>query len=271
MPFQDVPTTPNRPNYGALKEAEANKDTLEVNQVLEQTFPDNPANPAFAAFKKLVRQFMLNRDEHGLIMVPNTYQAMVGVHSVVDSHRDLADPELVKRLTWTAQHDGECIFISDYEVKQLNKGSGEIEPLGRGAAIRALGEVIDKRPDLVDTALLNNLSHLARNEPDSSVRAGVQDLFGKIAAARPELVNNDVIKAVSETASSTATSRPNSTGTIYSDGRLGHVTLLGYQSDEIDQEARRSAKQTLDVMKSKRPDLFPAEKLAPRSRVYVTP
>jgi hypothetical protein len=236
---QSDPTTANHPDYRALKQATSGvRPDRSIDEALDLALPDNPTSPTLKVFKDLVREFMSQRDEHGLIMKPCTWQAMAGVRHVLDTNPQLANAELVKSITHAALHDGET-----------NVGRDPFSN-GRHGAVLALGTIVDRRPDLADAALVRNVTAIAANDPDSEVRATAQNALAKIASQRPDLVDVDMVKIVSGTAALPIADHGENTGFVrYTE------KLVGWQDDIADNEARGTAQKTLKTITEKRPDL----------------
>jgi hypothetical protein len=272
MPAQITPPTARYPNYTELKPPTI--DSIDdVDRALDEALPANPLNSTLSALKSLVRQFM-SRRVNGLTFKADTYLVMVGVASSIDSNPQLANAELVRSITQTAMHDGELTIattpIYDHDGNlAIAAGEGYIPkgkdpfPDGRKAAMRALGMIVNKRPDLVDTTLVKSVTSIAASDPDSGARAEAQNTLGKIAKNRPDLIDADMTKVVSQTATSPIADHKNG-GSVRDTERL-----LGWQFDRVDNEARSTAQQTLQLIAEKRPDLLAAPK--PPARPSVVP
>jgi hypothetical protein len=276
MPPQDTPSTAAHSDYGQLKQETAGLGPAAegIKQATDEALPDDPSNPTLSKLKNLVRQFMSRRDEHGLTVKPDIGLAMSGVRQTIEVHPELANPELVKSLTDTALHSGDQFVAADghhfvpadgekYAVRDYGL------PDGREGAVLAIGTILDKRPDLADRALVENLARIADNDPDSFVRGPAQAALGNIAGRRPDLIDDAMVKSVSRTAASPLSDHGDK-------GRLPverHGALVGWQYDKTDNEARNTAQQTLQTIREKRPDLFkepnPTEikNLQPGSRI----
>jgi hypothetical protein len=266
MTSQNIPAAAARPNFDHLKQETAglgpSADAIE--QTLDGALPDNPLQPALSVLRNLVRQFMSRRDEHGLTVKPDIGLAMSGVRQTIEVHPELANPELVKSLTDTALHSGELFVAVDGQKYAVGDHG---VPDGRYGAVRAIGTILDKRPDLADRALAENLTRIADNEPDSSVRSQAQTVLGKITDRRPDLIDDAMVKSVSRTAASPVSDHGDKgplpvergddlpfseRGPAY----LGPRSLMGWQNDQTDNTARNTAQQTLQTIREKRPDLF---------------
>jgi hypothetical protein len=262
MTRQDTPTVPHFPDYGPLRQATFGKDMSsvddQIDQALDGALPDNPLNSTLPQLKSLVRQFMSRRDEHGRTMLPCAHQAMLGVNEVINTNPQLANAELVRSLTNTALHSGECTKSGDHEyhvdARQFNDSTvGEMERLD---AVRAIGTIMDKRPDLADAALVKNVSSIAANDPDSGVRSNAQYVLGKIADKRPALIDADMVKVASHTAAQPIADHEKNTGSRVEAPKDEGKIILGTQDDGCDNDARGIAQHTLQTIKDKRPDMF---------------
>jgi hypothetical protein len=152
--------------------------------------------------------------------------------------------------------------ILDYAVRSNDWANRE-------KAWMELTHMMNTRPDMVNTSLLKAAVENSRSDPDSDVRSTIQDALAAIANKRPDLADASMVDELQRTAAIPFSTREykvgdgipyvgdrNADGTLPESGGVG-TGRDGCQYDLDDNISRETARKTLATLFKQRPDLDP--------------
>lgn len=307
-----IPETGNRPNYFAIPRGSgpspAEYERL-VDNAVKDGFPaDDPSNPTLSKLRKIVRNGMLASG-----CAPGLYAVMGEMSLAIRNDPRLASGALVNSLTDATlkNKDGAavCLFsgfrlletIVDVRpdladavlVRNMIQATiqGATKNRSTDESLAVLEKIAEKRPELLNADVAKIATQSATHDPDliahllpvtseqfrvpkpmgvvdSSDRLAANKVLAKLAETRPDLVNADMVRVVSQTAKEPiADHNQDQVGDVLSP-KPGLMTILamdgssvlGIQRDTDDNASRSLAQQTLKTIEEKRPDLMVTSK-----------